>query len=91
MYHNQIYLNHCLQVFVSHYIVGQSGLQLRCKAKHKLTGDSKLLYISFLKLPLWPFHFRWHVHKGINPFYTKHKRLERKWSYSLTRKSEEGL
>jgi hypothetical protein len=34
---------------------------------------------------------RKHAYKGINTFYTKHKPLERIWSYSLARKSEEGL
>ena len=69
---------------------GQSGLQLRCKVKHKLieiqNNCTGLFEIASLAISS-----RKHAHKGINTFYTKHKRRERIWSYSLTRKSEEGL
>jgi hypothetical protein len=86
---NGVYLIIALKYWGRMYS-GQSRLQLRSKVKQKLieiqNNCTGLFEIASLGISS-----RKYANKGINKFYTKHKRLERIWSYSLTRKSEEGL
>lgn len=69
---NGVYLIIAHKYLVALYS-GQSGLQLRSKVKQKLIE----IQLGIFEIASLGISSRKYAYKGINTFYTKHKRLER--------------